>query len=420
MFNDSYLPASLGPDGTLYQGVLGGVVTLKDSAPAVPGAPTSVLATAGNAQATINWTAPPSNGNPSATQYTVTAHDSTNAANGGQTVSGSNGPLTVTNLTNGDTYTFTVTATNVIGTGAAGTSNAVTPPNPKTQIVFPATAASLAGNQYFGSSAQDTAANVNKVEFDLTGGSYSNTLVATATPTLFGWIAAWNSTTVPDGTYTLQSRAYDAIGNISTSNPITIHVDNTAPTTGVLVPSTGAVENGNRVVLDAGASDNQHVSKVEFRLTGGSYNNALIATATPTLYGWIAIWNSTTVPNGTYTVQSEAYDAASNATLGTPVTISVGPTTSVLIPSTGASVNGNQVLFDAGAADNQKLTKVEFHLTGGSYSNTLIATATPTLYGWLAIWNSTTVPNGTYTLQSTAFDAGTSVQSAGITILVSN
>ena len=49
----------------------------------------------------------------------VTANDSTNAANGGQTVSGTCGPLTVTNLTNGDTYTFSETATNTIGTGAA-------------------------------------------------------------------------------------------------------------------------------------------------------------------------------------------------------------------------------------------------------------------------------------------------------------
>ena len=337
VFNDSYLPATLGPDGTLYQGVIGGTVLLKDSAPAVPGAPTNVVATAGNAQATVNWTAPPNNGNPPVTQYTVTANDSTNAANGGQTVSGTGGPLTVTNLTNGDTYTFSVTATNSIGTGAAGTSNAVTPPNPRTQMVLPANGASLAGNQYLDASAQDTAANVTKTEFDLTGGSYSNTLIATATATYYGWIAAWNSATVPDGTYTLQSRAYDAIGNISTSNPITIHVDNTPPTTSVVIPSTGATANGSQVLLDAGASDNQQVTKVEFHLTGGSYNEALIATATPTYYGWLAFWNSTKVPDGTYTVQSEAYDAAGNTTLSTPVTISLGPTTNVLIPSNGAT-----------------------------------------------------------------------------------
>lgn len=52
----------------------------------------------------------------------------TTPGNGGQTVTGTGSPLTVTGLTNGDTYTFTVTATNAAGTGSpSAASNAVTP-----------------------------------------------------------------------------------------------------------------------------------------------------------------------------------------------------------------------------------------------------------------------------------------------------
>ena len=58
----------------------------------------------------------------------MTAADVTTPANGGQTGTGTASPITVTGLTNGDSYTFTVKATNAIGTGpASAPSNAVTP-----------------------------------------------------------------------------------------------------------------------------------------------------------------------------------------------------------------------------------------------------------------------------------------------------
>ena len=94
-----------------------------------PGAPTGVTASPGAASATVSWTAPGSNGGSAITSYTVTAADSTKSANGGETCT-TTGALSciVTGLTNGDSYTFTVTATNAAGTGPpSAASNSVKP-----------------------------------------------------------------------------------------------------------------------------------------------------------------------------------------------------------------------------------------------------------------------------------------------------
>jgi alpha-tubulin suppressor-like RCC1 family protein len=89
-----------------------------------PGAPTSVTATAGNASASVAFTAPTNTGNPAGiASYTVTSSP------GGITATGASSPIVVTGLTNGTTYTFTVTATATNGlTGpASAASNSVTP-----------------------------------------------------------------------------------------------------------------------------------------------------------------------------------------------------------------------------------------------------------------------------------------------------
>jgi len=77
------------------------------------------------------------------------------------------------------------------------------------------------------------------------------------------------------------------------------------------------------VILDAAATLNVGVNQVQFSLTGGSLNNALIATATLTYYGLLASWNSTTVPDGTYSLQSEAYDGGGNQGFSPAISVTV-------------------------------------------------------------------------------------------------
>ena len=97
------------------------------AAATIPGAPGTPTAVPGNAQATVSWTAPASNGGSAITSYEVTSSP------GNQTCTWTTGPLqcTVPTLTNGTAYTFTVKATNGVGEGpASAASNSVTPSVP--------------------------------------------------------------------------------------------------------------------------------------------------------------------------------------------------------------------------------------------------------------------------------------------------
>jgi hypothetical protein len=84
---------------------------------AVPGAPTAVSAALEVETGVVSFTPPVADGS-AVTSYTVTASP------GGVHASAAGGPLTLTGLAPNTTYTFSVTATNAVGTGPASVASA--------------------------------------------------------------------------------------------------------------------------------------------------------------------------------------------------------------------------------------------------------------------------------------------------------
>ena len=88
----------------------------------MPDPPRHVMATAGDGSATVSFAPPKSDGGSRITYYTV------KSIPGDITAKGTKSPIVARGLINGKAYTFTVTASNSVGTGLPSEpSNSVTP-----------------------------------------------------------------------------------------------------------------------------------------------------------------------------------------------------------------------------------------------------------------------------------------------------
>ena len=192
--------------------------------------------------------------------------------------------------------------------------------SPSTSVLVPSSGATLSGSTYLDASAS----NATSVEFLLFGGSYgySAPVVCTATLTYYGWLCAWNTTTVPNGSYALVSYASEAGGSAFSSH-ISITVDNLA--TQLLLPTNGSDISGN-VIFDASAQGTD-ITGVHFVVSFGSASDLDFLTATPTYYGWIGEWNSLACPPGfpniSYSFQSVVTQAGGATAMSAPVDVTL-------------------------------------------------------------------------------------------------
>ena len=137
----------------------------------------------------------------------------------------------------------------------------------------------------------------------------NNVLVGTKTSTPFTF--SWDTTHEENGQYSLQSKAYDASGNVGTSSLITVDVENSdpdtiAPAVSITSPlDQGTVPRKSTVTITASASDNTGVTKVEFYVNG-------VLECTDTTDSYTYSWKVVAKPNVVYRLQAKAYDATGN------------------------------------------------------------------------------------------------------------
>ena len=217
-------------------------------------------------------------------------------------------------------------APNMLGGGTTTTSDPIstTAPTVNTQLTVYSSSIAMQAN------AVDNV-SVTRVEFYIDGQKKGQVYKSPFTMTMS------TSTWWPGSTHTYMIKAYDAAGNVRSSNSITFTTgkagsystatvpgatttttstssgaDTTAPT----VSASVAVSSGS-ITMKASASDNVGVAKVEFYIDG--VKKGYDTTAAYSLY-----WNTSTWwPGSTHTLVAKAYDKAGNVKSSTGVSFKI-------------------------------------------------------------------------------------------------
>lgn len=303
-----------------------------------PGAPTAVSAVPGNTVATVSFLAPAFTGGATLSGYTVTS----NPAGGVDSNAGSSAlSHSVTGLTNGTSYTFTVKATNAKGDSVASSASSAVIPNLLTPSLSAPTATLVKAGGSVAYTVSYTGADIvtlaNADVTVITTGNASATAAvtgsgtATRTVTLSGLTGDGTvGISIKAGTASAASGAINAAPSLASA---TFTVDNTAPAL-VINPATlpdGTKTSSNTLSITGSASDASGVQSVSVNggtpltLTGGAFNTAI------------------TLALGSNTVTVVATDNAGNTTSDTRTIVydNVAPalTFSAPTPTDGFSTN---------------------------------------------------------------------------------
>lgn len=274
---------------------------------------------------------------------------------------------------------------------------------PTVQITYPTEGQTVSGNVTIAANASDDG-GAPTVRFFV-----DNTLLGEDSTAPYEM--PWNTADTNNGSHTIAVEAVDSAGQTARAT-VTVTVNNAdaPPAVRITSPANGSTVSG-AVQLSADATDDRPGVSVQFLVNGSVLANDASAP-------FQATWDTSSLPNGSYTIAAVARDSAGQTAQDQiAVTVDNGspdspPTVELTAPASGATISGT-VTISARATDDRPGVNVSFFVGAGLVGQDASEPFSVT-------WDSTTVANGSYTIRAEARDSAGQTASSQITVTVDN
>lgn len=295
--------------------------------------------------------------------------------------------------------------------------------SPSISITLPEANATVGGASVTLSANAEDNVGVVGVQFKVNG----NNIGVEDTTSPFAIV--WDSTTLPDGTYTITATARDADGHTRTSSGVNVIVNNTNLLPDLIVTDITYV-NG---IFTSTIKNQGTAPTPKYAVSVAYYVNdkwkawgqipASVAPGESVTIGTSE--GGYMIPNGNYSMKVYVNDRKNiaeldygNNALSKPVTGGLtdvlAPTVAFTSPANGGTVSGTSVTISADATDDFGVSGVQFSISGA------YPIAEDTAAPYAIVWDSTTVSDGPHTITALARDAAGNSTTVAINVTVVN
>jgi Bacterial Ig domain/Bacterial Ig-like domain/Bacterial Ig-like domain (group 3) len=262
--------------------------------------------------------------------------------------------------------------------------------NPTGAVTVPGVGATIGGTSVtLATNAADGGSGVATVEFRVDG-------TPVGTDAAAPWTLAWDPSSTPSGSHTIDAVVTDAAGNSITTSAIAVTVDSTPPS--VMLTDPGALLSGT--VTLAASSPDADTARVDFQISpagAGTWTTVASDTTPPTPYA--AAFDTTTVSDGLYDFRAIAHDHVGN--VSTPSVIAnrrIDNTPPSLVSATPADGSTLGSASSIAVTASEALASITGAMLDGG------ATGTPTISGATATLATGPLADGPHTLAGTLVD----------------